>query len=104
VTLPPWYISDIDGVDLRPDPDTITTVAQLQYAMRQYRVWAGNPSFHTLSQRCRNRVSASSLCQALTSDDLPPLKVVRDFIGACGATREYRDRFERTWRRLSLST
>jgi hypothetical protein len=32
--LPPWYGPDSNGKDLRPDPDAITTVAELLEAMR----------------------------------------------------------------------
>jgi hypothetical protein len=102
VTLPPWYVPDPDGLDLRPDPDRITTVAELLAAMRKYRAWAGNPSFRMLAARCRNHVSASVLCAALKGERLPRLEVVREFIGACGATAEYRERFDRAWRRLAL--
>jgi len=102
VTLPPWYMPDADGEDLRPDPDAVTTVAELLTAMRLYRIWAGNPSCRTLQSRCRGRVSASAFCVALKGDALPPLALVRDLIGACGATGEYRDCFERAWRRVAL--
>jgi hypothetical protein len=35
--LPPWYAPDLPGQDLRPDPDAISTVAELLEAMRPDR-------------------------------------------------------------------
>lgn len=101
MTLPPWYIPDDDGVDLRPDPDVVTSVPEFLKAMRRYLVWAGNPSFRTLAQRCRHRVSESTFYAALNGSALPRFPVVHDFIGACGATDEYWERFELAWRRLA---
>jgi hypothetical protein len=101
-TLPPWYVPDVEGTDLRPDPDAITTVPGLVAAMRRYRIWAGGPSFRVLAARCRQRVSASAFCAALGSQrKLPSRELVRDFVGACGVTEEYLERFDRAWRRLA---
>lgn len=102
MTLPPWYTPDADGQDLRPDPDAIRTVPEFLEALRQYRIWAGNPSFRTLSTRCRHRVSTTAFHKAMHADELPSLEVVHDFIGACGAIEEYRQRFEEAWRRLNI--
>lgn len=101
-TLPPWYAPDLPGQDLRPDPDTITTVAELLEAMRLYRIWAGNISYRKLSAVCRNRFSPSGFHKALNGGTLPGFELVRDFIGACGATEDYRDRFLAAWRRVAI--
>lgn len=103
MTLPPWYIADAEGTDLRPDPDQVTTVAELLDAMRLYHIWAGNASFRTLAERCRHRVSASTFCKVLKGSEMPSLALVRDLIGACGATQEYRERFDNAWRRVAMS-
>lgn len=100
-SLPPWYVPDPPGKDLRPDPDAITTVAQLIEAMRVYRVWAANVSYRQLSTVCRNRVSPSGFHAALHRGTLPSFELVRDFLGACGATEDYRDRFLTAWRRVA---
>jgi hypothetical protein len=50
LTLPPWYVLDVEGTDLRPDPDAITTVEGLIAAMRRYRIWAGTPSFRVMAR------------------------------------------------------
>ena len=97
--LPPWYVADPEGTDLRPDPDAVTTPAELLTAMRLYRTWSGNPPFRVLAARCLNRVSAPAFSSALAGDKLPPLRVLQNFIAACGATPEYYARFELAWRR-----
>jgi hypothetical protein len=89
-------------MDLRPDPDAITTVPGLIAAMRRYRIWAGAPSFRVLAARCRQRVSASAFCAALSNQHrLPSRELIRDFIGGCGATQDYLERFDQAWRRLA---
>lgn len=100
--VPPWYIPG--GEHLRPDPDLVGTTAELVAAMQRYHVWAGNPSFRDLAKRCGGRASKSALCAVLKQDSLPSLAMVRDFIGACGATAEYRERFDAAWRRVALET
>lgn len=99
--LPPWYVSDPPGKDLRPDPDAITTVPQLLAAMRLYHMWSGNPRLVVLAHRCRHRVSASTFRRALEGDALPSLPVLHDLIGACGSTPEYRERFEQAWHKVA---
>jgi hypothetical protein len=98
--LPSWYIPDPEGEDLRPDPDAATTVADLVWTMRAYRVWAGNASLQTLAVRCRHQVSKSTFQRVLAGEALPTLLVLQSFMDACGATPGYRERFERAWRRL----
>jgi hypothetical protein len=101
--LPPFYIPDLDGTDLRPDPDAIQTVADLIEAMRDYRRWAGNPSFRDLAKRCHYRFAASTFCKVLKGSALSRPDVAHDFIGACGATAEYQERFDNAWRRVAAS-
>ncbi len=100
-SVPPWYVPDIEGTDLRPDPDAVTTVPELLEAMRLYHAWAGNASFQTLAGRCRYRVSMSTFSAVLTGDKVPTLSVLQNLIAACGTTPEYWHRFEAAWRRVA---
>jgi hypothetical protein len=99
--VPPWYIAGAEH--LRPDPDAVTTVAELIEAMRLYRIWAGDASFRDLAKRCGGRASAPALFAVLKQDSLPRLALVRDFVGSCGATADYRERFDAAWRRVAES-
>lgn len=100
--LPPESVPDPEGQDLRPDPAKIQTASELIASLREYRAWAGNPSYRQMAWRCRNRVSASAFHVILGKDTLPSARLVREFIGACGATDEYRRQFERAWRRVAI--
>ncbi len=99
-SVPPWYVSDPPGQDLRPDPDAVTTVPELLEAMCEYHQWAGNASFQTLAGRCRYRVSMSTFSAVLAGDKAPTLPVLQNLIAACGSTPEYYARFEAAWRRV----
>jgi hypothetical protein len=99
--VPPWYVPDTEGTDLRPDPDAVTTPAGLLRAIRMYHTWSGNPSAQTLAKRCRHRVSAAQFGLILNGQGRLTLPVLRDLVAACGTTPEYWRRFERAWRRVA---
>lgn len=100
-TLPPWYIPDTEGTDLRPDPDAVTSPADLLRAIRTYHAWSGNPSVQTLAKRCRHRVSATQFSLILNGQGRLTLPVLRDLVAACGTTPGYWRRFEAAWRRVA---
>jgi hypothetical protein len=96
-------VSDANGLDLRPDPSTAQTPAEYIEALRQFRLWAGNPSFRDLAKRCDQRPVASTICKILQRGELPSRwEVIDAIIIACGATEEDRQRFATAWRRLIL--
>ena len=96
--LPPL---DPPGGDLRPDPDKITTPAQLVWALGAYRAWAGNVSFRTLAGRCDHRVGASTFQGMLKRDALPRLELAREFLLACGVYPGYLKQFVHAWHRVA---
>jgi len=92
-------VSDANGLDLRPDPSTARTPAEYIEAVRQFRVWAGNPSFRDIAKRCGGRPVASTICKILQGDELPGrFESIDAIIIACGATDEDRQRFATAWR------
>jgi hypothetical protein len=95
-------VLDAEGFDLRPDPLTARNPAELVAAMRQYREWAGKPSFRKMADRIRQTVAASTLCTALRGGDLPRLDVVLAVIAGCGGSTEDKRRFATAWRMLSV--
>jgi hypothetical protein len=40
---------DVSGLDLRPDPLTATSPAELVAVLQRYRQWAGEPSFRVMA-------------------------------------------------------
>ena len=95
--------SDVTGYDLRPDLGVATTPAQFMEALRQFRTWAGNPSFRDMAKRCGERPVASTICKLLNKDELPPrFEVVEAVIFGCGGTEDDRQRFATAWRQLVM--
>ena len=87
-------VPDADGQDLRPDPDGARTPAELMTALRQFRIWGGNPSFRLMAMQCGHRAAASTMCAALRGDELPArLSVVEAIVIGSGGREEDRQRF-----------
>jgi hypothetical protein len=98
----PRAMRDVDGYDLRPDPLTARTPAEFMDAMRQFRAWAGDPSFRAMSDRSDPHLSSATLCTALSRDALPTLAVVQAVITACGGSEDDQRQFTTGWRQLRL--
>jgi hypothetical protein len=89
--------------DLRPDPLRAGTAAELIAMLRQFRTWAGNPSYRDMALRSGRRAGASTMCTLLGSSDLPDrLEIIDAIIEGCGGTDEDRQKFATAWRRLAM--
>lgn len=94
---------DVPGCDLRPDPSGARNSAELIEALRQFRTWAGNPSYRDMARACNGRPAASTMCRVLGRGRLPArFEVIDAIIGACGGEEEDRERFASAWRRLVM--
>ncbi|AQZ62953.1 unnamed protein product [[Actinomadura] parvosata subsp. kistnae] len=93
---------DLPGHALKPDPLSARTPAEFVGLMKQYRIWAGEPSYRELVRRSRKAFGASTLCQALNSAQLPPEKLVRAFIWACSGSEDDLQAWATTWRLLRM--
>jgi hypothetical protein len=96
-------LPDADGFDLRPDPLQAKTPADLVRALRQYRLWAGEPSLRTVARRAGNGTGASTICTALNAATLPRLEIVTAIITGCGGSEQDQRRFTTAWRAIRLS-
>jgi hypothetical protein len=96
-------IPDLPGVDLHPDPGAADTVAGFLECLRNYRVWAGKPSFRVMERRCDRRFAASTICTALRSEAMPGLDMVLAILTACGGPEQHQREFASAWRRLAIS-
>ncbi|MBO0821244.1 MAG: hypothetical protein J2P26_10370 [Nocardiopsaceae bacterium] len=99
--LPP-AIPDTPGQDLRPDPGEARTAAEFLDCLRNYRTWAGNPSYRVMARRCRHRFAASTICTALRGESMPSLDMVLAIVAACGGPESHQREFASAWRRLIL--
>jgi hypothetical protein len=95
-------IPDLPGVDLHPDPGAADTVAGFLECLRNYRVWAGKPSFRVMERHCDRRFAASTICTALRSEAMPGLDMVLTIITACGGPEQHQREFASGWRRLTI--
>jgi len=103
---PRRVIDDADGYDLRPNPLSARTEAELMATLRRFRLWAGEPSYRQISQVARKgrlKVGVSTLCTALNSDTLPSLAVMLAAVTGCGGDGEDQRRFATAWRTLRLA-
>ena len=93
---------DVPGQDQRPNPRKARTSAEFVEALRQFRIWAGNPSFRDMARNCDRQMGYSTMCAVLRKDELPRrLEVVEAIITGCGGSDEDRQRFATAWRRLA---
>jgi hypothetical protein len=99
-TLP---LPDADGFDLKPDPTEAQTPAELVRAMRQYRLWAGEPPLRTIARRAGTGIGASTICAALNAKTLPRPETVIAIIAGCGGSEDDQRRFITAWRAIRLS-
>lgn len=88
--------------DLRPDPFSARTSAEFEETLRQYRRWAGNPTYSAMAKRAGLSVTmVSGALQPHTwKADVLPLELVRGFVAGCGGTGEDVEMFVTAWRRL----
>jgi hypothetical protein len=94
---------DSPGCDLRPDPSSVRTAAELLEALRQFRIWAGNPSYRDMARARNGRPAASTMCRMLSGTELPArFEIIDSIIVACGGGDEDRERFATAWRRLVM--
>jgi hypothetical protein len=94
-------VRDTTGYDLKPDPLTAQTGAELVAALRKYREWAGRTPFRAMAERARWEVAHSTMCVALRSSELPSLKVVVAIVAGCGGEDDDQQLFATAWRRIS---
>lgn len=87
---------------LRPDPSTARDPATFMELLRQFRIWAGNPSYRDMAARDQ-RFTASALHAALARDVLPRRhEMVDAIVAGCGGSEEDRSMWATAWRRLAM--
>jgi DNA-binding SARP family transcriptional activator len=103
---PDKALPDVPGHEHCPDPLQAHTAAEFMDALRDFRAWAGDPSFRQMAQRANHghrKASAATMHQALGSDELPRQETVRAIVIGCGGTRDHEQAFVTAWRGLRLA-
>lgn len=74
--------------------------------MRDFHVWAGEPSYREIAINAGRAVGASTLCEALDVNRparMPSLKVVTAFVHGCGGEEEDLVSWTTAWRRIRMA-
>ena len=101
----PRPVPDADGCDLRPDPLSARTLADLVDRLRDYRAWAGQPSLRRIAGRAGSvgqAVSHTTVHNVLSGGAAPGLPVVVAIIAGCGGNRKDQRDFATAWRRITM--
>jgi hypothetical protein len=96
-------LPDADGCDLRPDPLSARTLADLVDRLRAYRAWSGQPSLRQIADRVGRAVSHTTVHAVLNGGAVPGLSVVVAIIAGCGGSRKDQQDFATAWRRITMS-
>ncbi|MFI6815388.1 hypothetical protein ACIBG7_23470 [Nonomuraea sp. NPDC050328] len=97
---------DAAGYTLKPSPLTATSKEEFLAVMREFHIWAGEPSYREIALKARKSVGASTLCEALDPKRpprLPTLKVVTAFVYGCGGGEEDLTTWTTAWRQVRLA-
>ena len=97
-------VPDAPGYDLKPDLDAVQTFADLTAALRDFRIWAGEPSYRKMAADCGQLLSSTAIYRALHSDRPVTATAVQAAIRGCGGTEEDEARFVRAWMRVNTAT
>lgn len=97
------HINDASENELKPNPHSATTPAAFIEALRQYRVWSGNPPWRMMAERANQAVVFSTMYNAMKGDELPKLHVVRAIVTGCGGNEADVISFVNAWRRIEFS-
>jgi len=94
-------IGDAAGFDLKPDPLEATTPAEFIDALRQYKLWSGDPSWRQMAKRAGQAVVHSTMYAAMNGDGLPKFEVVKAIVIGCGGGEDDLSSFASAWRRIA---
>jgi hypothetical protein len=92
---------DAPGYNLKPDLDAVRTFADLTAALRDFRVWAGEPSYRQMAHACGQLLSSTAIYRALHSDRPITATAVQAAIRGCGGTEDDEARFVRAWMQVN---
>jgi hypothetical protein len=98
----PRPLPDTDGFDLRPDPFTARTPADLVACLRAYRAWAGQPSLRQIADRSGHVVSHTTVHAVLSAGALPGMRITVAIVAGCGGSQTDQQDFTTAWRRIAM--
>jgi hypothetical protein len=97
--------NDVDGHNLKPDPLTASTPAELEELLRAFWVWAGKPSCRDIARQSEGAFSRGTISNLLFDNDRkPPLKLsyLQGCIQGCGGDTEEVQTWTTAWRKVNI--
>lgn len=94
---------DAPGYDLKPDPKSARTWAHLTAALRDFRIWAGEPSYRQMAANCGQLLSSTAIYRALHSGRPITATAVQAIIRGCGGDEYDEARFMWAWMRVNTN-
>lgn len=96
-------VSSFERDDLRPDPDSVSSVAELGRQLRLLRIASGAPTLRELEKRATSageHLPRSTAGNAESGKHLPRLEVIQVFVRACNGSAADVIRWQVAWQRL----
>lgn len=93
-------VPDAPGTDLKPDLNVVQTFGDLTAALRDFRIWAGEPSYRRMAAACGQLLSSTAIYRALHTDQPVTATAVQAAIRGCGGTEDDEAGFMRAWMRV----
>jgi hypothetical protein len=87
----------------KPDPAQARTVAEFIAMMREFRLWAGNPSFRDM-EKTSSSYSQASFAGVGKKTTLPRLQLSLAYIEGCGADADDLEAWKQAWRTIAIQT
>ncbi|MEU6682983.1 helix-turn-helix domain-containing protein [Streptomyces sp. NPDC046832] len=88
--------------DLRPDPETVTSVSELGHQLRLLRLAAGAPTLGRMEASAAEggtSLPRSTISNAMSGRHLPALSTVLAFVSVCGCPAREISRWRAAWQR-----
>jgi Holliday junction resolvasome RuvABC ATP-dependent DNA helicase subunit len=95
--------SSFERDDLRADPDSISSIAELGRQLRLLRIASGAPTLRELEKRATStggHLPRSTAGNAESGKHLPRLEVIQIFVRACNGSAADVSRWQAAWQRL----
>jgi hypothetical protein len=87
----------------KPDPAQAQTAEELIAMMREFRVWAGKPSYRDMA-RTSGRYSQASFAGIGKKTTMPRLQLVLAYIEGCDGDSQDLEAWKQAWRRIAMET
>jgi len=101
---PGEVLSATPDEDLLAKPLSASTPEEFVRELNKFRICRDMPSLRTIANRGRPQVSFVAVGNALKSQNLPSIRVLRAIVTGCSDSEEDLNDFVTAWRRLQIAS